>query len=257
MLSLFQIWSSFQSFVNTFQGGWYRPQTDFENAVNDISKLLWEDWTGQAEKSQEIKDHLASFLISNNLVVKSANSFYGTVAYPSSYGRFATARILVAGDGCIPCKTVDSGKCANDADFKTEQELTDEYYDTAKEREVLLIDTQRWASCLNHLTKCPTFENPKMLQTDTGFNVAPRKVSVVVLSFYKRPKDGTFRYTVASGNIQTGAGDQIVYNANQSTPLEWPDTVLNEFVIRLGERFGLFTRDQFVTLVSGQMKKTA
>ena len=256
MLSLFSIWNSFQAFINTSQSGFFRPQTDFQNACNDISNLLWEEWTGQAEKSQEIKDHLASFLKSKNLIVQSANSFYGTIDYPKDYGRFATATILVAGDGCVPCKTVDDGKCSN-GDFKTNEEITDEYYSRCVEHEILLVDTQKWASCLKHLTKCPTFENPKMKQINAGFQVAPRTVSVVVFNYYTKPKEGTFRYTVAPGNIQTGAGDQIIYDASASTPLEWPPTVINEFVIRLGERFGLFTRDQFVTAVSGQMKKTA
>lgn len=257
MLSLFTIWQSFSSFVNTFQGGWYRPQTDFEKACNDISNLIWEDWTGQAEKSQEIKDHLAPFLKPKNLIVKSANSFYGTIEYPKDYGRFATASILVAGDGCLPCKEVDDGKCSN-GDFKTPEEITDEYYDNAEERQVIEVDQQRWAACISHLTKCPTLDEPKMLQIGSGFNVAPRKVSVVVFNYYVRPKTATFKYTKAPGNIQTGAGDQIIYSpAPVSTELEWPPTVINEFVIRLGERYGLFSRDQFVTAVSGQMKKTA
>lgn len=261
MLSLFSIWKSFQAFVNTFQGGWYRPQTDFENACNDISNLIWEDWTGQAEKSQEIKDHLAPFLKSKNLIVTNANSFYGTISYPKDYGRFATATILVAGDGCIPCKTVDDGKCSDGTDFKTTEEISDEYYSKCEERQILLVDDQRWAACLTHLTKCPTFQNPKMRQMSTdkfnGFQVAPRTVSVVVFNYYTKPKNGTFKYTVASGNVQTGAGDQIIYSpAPSSTELEWPPTVINEFVIRLGERYGLFTRDQFVTAFSSQMKKT-
>ena len=257
MLSLYKIWQSFQSFANTFQGGWYRPETDFENACNDISNLIWEDLTGQAEKSQEIKDHLAPFLKSKNLIVKNANSFYGTIGYPKDYGRFATAKIIVVGDGCIPCGEVDDGKCDN-GDFKTQEEKTDDYFDRIKERPVIPVDDQRWAACLTHLTKCPTLDNPRMFQIDGGFNVAPRKVSVIVFNYYIKPSPATFKYKLAPGNIQTGAGDQMIYLPPPiSTDLEWPPTMINEFVIRLGERYGVFTRDQFMSGFSSQLKKSA
>lgn len=253
MLSLFTIWNSFQSYANTFQGSWYRPNSDFTPAVNDISKQLWELWTGQAEKSQEIKDHLQPFLISKNLVVNGASASFGLLNNPKDYGRFSSARIIVhKGDKCVPCPDVDNGSCEG---FKTQEEVTDEYFDKLKQFTVDLIDNQKWAGCLEHLTKQPTLRKPKMTQYDVGWKVAPRKVSVIVLDYYKKPKEGTFVYTITPGNPVTGAGDFLVYNDQQSQKLEWPETVINEFVIRLGERFGLYTRDQFVSAFSSQQKQ--
>lgn len=253
MLSLFKIWKSFQSYVNTFQGGWYRPSTDFEPAVNDISKQLWEDWTAQAEKSQEIKDHLSPFLKSGNYVVKAEKSTYGVLAYPKDYGRFSSARILVHNDTCVPCGDINGGLCEG-VDFKTQEEVTDEYFDNLTQSIVELVDNQKWQGCLNHLTKKPTLEKPKMTQYGKGWNVAPRKVSVVVLDYYTRPKEGTFSYTVAPPDVNTGAGDYFIYNEANSISLEWPETVLNEFVVNLGIRFSLFTRDQFVASIALQQK---
>jgi len=252
MLSLLQIWNSFQGYVNTFQGGWYRPNTDFQPAVNDISKQLWEDWTAQAEKSQEIKDHLAPFLKSKNSIVSSQTSTYGVLKYPDDYGRFSSARIILHNEKCVPCPDVDNGECEG---FQTQEEVTDQYFDNLTQVIVELVDNQKWAGCLNHLTKKPTLEKPKMTQYQSGWNVAPRKVSVIALDYYVRPKEGTFVYTVAPGDTNTGAGDYLIYNENLSVKLEWPETVLNEFVVRLGERFGLFTRDQFVTAVASQQKQ--
>lgn len=254
MLSLFTIWQSFQSFANTFQGSWYRPNTDFQPAVNDISKKKWEDWTGQAEKSQEIRDHLQPFLKPKNLIVKSANSAFGLIETPSDYGRFSSARIIINGEKCIPCAEVNGGKCEGSTGFETQEEVIDEYFDKIEESVVELIDNQRWAACMKHLTKKPTLAKPKMTEYDKGWRVAPRKISVIVLDYYTKPKEGTFKYTIAPADTNTGAGDYLVYDSANSTPLEWPETVLNEFVMELGVRFGLFTRDQFITAVSQQQK---
>lgn len=255
MISLYSIWSSFQSYVNTFQGSWYRPTTDFQPAVNDISKDLWNEETAKAEKSQEIKDNLAPFSRSKNLIVESQTSTFGLLKYPSDYGRLSSARIIVHNNTCIPCAEVNEGNCDN-GDFKTQEEVTDEYLDNITQYFVEVVDNQKWAACLNHLTKKPTLEKPKMTQYNTGWNVSPRKVSVVVLDYYVRPKEGTFNYTITPGNPITGEGDFLVYNDATSEKLEWPETMLPEFVVRLGERFGLFTRDQFVSAFSTQQKQT-
>lgn len=252
MLSLFKIWTSFQSYVNTFQGSWYRPISDFQPAVNDISMQLWENWTALLEKSQEIQDRLSPFKMSKNLVVNGATARYGELKFPKDYDRFSSARIIRHNDTCVPCPDVDGGACDG---FKTQEEVTDKYFDGLKESRVELVDNQRWAACLDHLTKKPTLEAPKMVQTKSGWNVAPRKVSVIVLDWYKRPKEGTFRYTITPGNPQTGAGDFLVYDDALSEKLEWEESIINEFIWRLGERFGLFTYNQFTAQISTQLKQ--
>jgi len=254
VLSLFTIWNSFQAYVNTFQGSWYRPNTDFQKAVNDISKMLWERWTSQAEKSQEIRDHLQPFLKSKNFIVKPQKATYGLLETPKAYGRFSAARIIVnKTNECVPCKGIDDGKC-NNGDFKTQEEITDDYFDNIEEIPIELIDNQRWGACLDHLTKKPTLKKPKITEYENGWKVAPRKISVIVLDYYVRPKEGTFKYTIADGDTNTGAGDYLIYDDNASQKLEWSETVLNEFVIELGLRFGLYTKDQFITAVSQQQK---
>src|SRR5438105_5880762 len=219
MIDLFDLYKSFKSYVNTFQGGWFRPQTDFQQACNDTSNELWEMWTRQAEKSQEIVDNLAPFLKSKNILVKPKYTYYGTFAPPAEYGRYASARIIVHGSACLPCKDVDNGDC-EELVLKEKEAVEQKYYESICERQIDKIDDQRWGAVCEHLTKQPTLLNPKITQIDGGFKVSPRNVSVVVLDFYVRPKVSTFRYTIAPGNIQTGAGDEIIYNKNLSEPLE-------------------------------------
>jgi hypothetical protein len=254
MIDSFDLYNSFRSVSNTFTGGWFRLQTDFIVSVNDISNELWELWTAQAEKSQEIKDNLFPFLVSKNLIVKAQNINYGTFLPPPDYGRYASARVLHVNEHCVPSMEVDKGKCSN-GKFKSDADLAKDYYDNVTEVDVEMIDNQRWGSVLKHLTKKPSLNRPKINQINNGFRVAPREVSVTVFYYYTRPLPATFLYTIAPGNTDTGAGDDLIYNKAQSTPLQWPSTVVNEFVWRLGERYGVFTRQEFMATYSGQKIK--
>jgi hypothetical protein len=69
---------------------------------------------------------------------------------------------------------------------------------------------------------------------------------VIVLDYYRQPKTATFLYTPSPGDEQTGAGDDIVYS-DTSQSLEWPFNMRDEFLIGLGEAYGVFTREQFLT----------
>lgn len=255
MIDLFDLYKDFGSRVNIQQGGWFRPQTDFVNACNVISNELWEHYTNMAEKSQEVKDNLFPFLKSKNIIVDN-KGIYGTFPSPKEYGRFATARIIVTEDHCVPCKEVDNGSCTN-GDFKTPEELTEDYYDTVTQYEVDLVDTNKWAAMNQHKTKKPTILSPKIRQVNGVFQVAPRKVSVIVLDYYVKPKNATFEYTNAPGNVQTGAGDQIIYNQKDSKPLEWPETMRGQFLDRLQTVYSQFTRDQMLAQLNNQPKKQA
>lgn len=261
MIDLYDLYQSFTSYVNTYVGGWFRPQSDFTAACNDISYKLFVKWTGLAEKSQEAKDNLFPFLVSKNMIVTQKGA-YGTFAPPTAnattkaYSRFAAARIIVAGDACVPCNEVDDGQCAN-GNFKTPDQLAQDYYDTVKQVEVKLIDDKKWAAVMVHPTKGPTMAAPKMRQINTLFEVAPRTVSVIVLDYYRLPVIATFVYTTTPGNIDTGSGDAIVYDSAKSVKLEWDGSLRDEFLIELGSRYGLFTRDNFVSNVTAQQKQTA
>ncbi len=254
MLSLFQIWSSFQTVYNTSQNSFFRPQTDFKQQVNDISKELWDKWTRMSEKDQQIRDFLSPFLISKNILVEPRNSYYGFLKKPTNYGRFGSARIWTLDDQCVPCAEVDNGKCKG---WQSKEEVNEKFYENIKEAQIDLVDEQRWAACLEHLTKMPTLKRPKMTQIDDGWRVAPRTVSVVAFDWYKIPKEGTFNYTLVAGDPQTGAGDYIQYDAASSTPLEWPETVLNYFVWYLGSRYGLFTQNAMILQFAEQQKLKA
>lgn len=254
-INMFSLWQSFMTAVNTAQGGFYRPQTDFQQKVNDISRELWVEWTNEAEKSQEARDNLIYFLQSQNIKVDRAQANYGLFSPPANYGRLASIRIIVTGDNkTVPSKDVNDGKCDG---IESQEEINEKYYSEMSEVTVQMIDNMRWGSMLEHPKKGPSMKYPKATQIDKGFKVAPRDISVVRFDYYVEPEEAVFGYTLAAGDRQTGAGAQIIYNQAKSKDLPWPDTVRNEFIIRLGVSFGVFTRDQFLTQISTQQKMTA
>lgn len=255
-IDIYDLYNDFNAWVNSFQGGFFPPQSIFTRVTNIASLALWKKWTRQGEKSQEIKDNLFPFLVSQNIITKAANSYYATVDQPDNYGRFATAKILLAGDNntCVPDQSVNNGTCMN-GDLTTDQQLAEDYYDTVTEAEIEMIDNQRWSSMLKHLTKFPTFEKPKITQINNGFKVAPREVSVVVFNYYVKPQDAFFAYTVAAGNLQTGAGNQIIYNKNQSTQLQWPTTAKEDLLEELKLVYIGYTRDGLFQQINSIQKR--
>ncbi len=190
------------------------------------------------------------FLISKNIIVSPRNTYYGFLEQPKNYDRWASARVWSIKEQCVPCPDVDNGKCKG---YKNQEEVNEEYYANIKESVVDLIDEQRWAACLSHLTKMPTLTKPKMTQIDNGWKVTPRTVSIIVLDYYKQPRDGEFKYTVVPGNPQTGAGDFIQFDPT-SLPLEWPDSVLNYFLWKLATRYGLFIGNTFLSQFAKQQE---
>jgi len=257
MIDPYELYNRFASKVNTYQGGFFRIQTDFERAANDINMELWKEYTAVAEKTQEITDYLAPFTRTKNIIVKKYNSSYGFAEYPSElkeiYARFSNATIRVKKnkkiEETVPCESVDGGRCIGQEDEIEQQRKTDEYYDSLIERPVELIDNSRWAACLEHETKHPTLNDPKMRQADKGFWVAPRQISVITLTYYVEPQYVKINYTLAPGNVQTGDGDQIIYQPSKDNQFQWSPTLINKFLDRLKDKFAEFTRDQVLAQI--------
>ena len=249
MIDLFDLYNRFCSDNNTFQGGFVRPERDFERLVNSISQEIWNEWTAQAEKTQEIDDNLAVFLKPVNIIVGAASGNFGIAQYPKDYGRYSVARVLMHKGECYCDTSKDSyenGECSKKGTAETDiekQQRIEKYKDGISEVLCTKVESSRWASMLVHKTKCPTVENPGITQFEGGFKVAPRQVSVVVLDYYVKPKYAKFIFTISPGNPQTGAGDLMIYNEPASGKLEWPDTMIPFFLDKLREAYARYTRD--------------
>lgn len=251
-IGVFSLWQDFDSAVNTSINGWFRPESDFIRAVNEISIKIWNRLTNDAEKSQEAKDKLFPYLMSKNIPVENQSIYYGIAKKPSGYGRFASARVVVHADSTLPSKEVNNGRCEG---LKSKEEIKDEYYDNIKEYRVQMIDNQRWSAYCEHLTKGPTIEKPGITQVNDSFKVAPRKVSVIVIDYYVEPKKATFNYTLSVGVPETGSGDQIIFNPTGNQDLEWPESVRNEFLEELKTWYATYSRDQLLSNINAQSKQ--
>lgn len=247
MISPFKLYNIFCAEVNTYQGGFFRPERDFINAVNRISYDLWDRWTAQAEKSQEITDELAPFTKSVNIIVQQTKQAFNLLKYPIDYARFSSARILLHENETIEdcnCETWDGEKYCERAETEEQkQERINKYKDGIVESQVYKIDNSRWSAILTHRNKRPTFEDPAMTQVDSGFKVAPHDVSVIVLDYFVKPREATFVYTNAPGNVDTGAGDYLIYNENASVKLQWNETMIPYFIDELRKVYSRYTRD--------------
>ena len=254
MIDIYSLWLDFQSDNNTSQNGFVRPNTDFVRAVNDISIKLWNKYVEESQRSQSGRDKMFPFLRSKNIPVGSAGTYYGVAKKPADYGGFASASIVIHQDKTYPSKEIDGGKCEG---WKGEslEELQDEYLDNVKTSQAVMIDNQRWDSFCTHKTKGPTFERPGITQVNNEFKVAPRKVSVIAINYYVLPKEAVFNFTVSPGSVQTGSGDQIIYNKTGSTQLEWPEQMKEEFTEELKAWYLNYTQNWVGSNISAQQKQ--
>lgn len=255
MIDPFDLWKKFCSDNNTFQGGFFRPDRDYQENLNAISLDAFATFTAMDEKAQQIEDWLAPFAKTVNIIVTPGAGNYGVAKYPAApnpnpYEAYKAARSLQYKDKCM-CEdgaeifSVDSeGKCAKATETEIQkQERVERYKAGIFEATITKVPSSKWSATLEHETKCPTFESPKITQFDEGFKVAPRSVSVMVLDYYKKPKAAKFAYTIAPGNPQTGAGDYLVYDLANSVPLEWPQSMIPYFLDKLQQIYAKFTRD--------------
>lgn len=254
MIDLYlDLWPAFNSMVNNYQGGWFRPQSDFEKQVNKISLEIWKDYTEQADKTQNIIDELSVFLKSINMMVEQTKNSFGIVKLPKDYGRYSSARIIVYNEETLPDSSLETcdcngkiEKCGANETEEERKEREEKYKNNISEKGLYKIANSRWGSILEHRTKKPTLDNPAITQYDGGFKVAPRNLSVVILDYYIEPKYAKFVYTVSLGNTITGQGDTIVYNQQLSGKLEWNKTMIPEFVDRLCKVYGIYTREPLI-----------
>lgn len=258
MIDLFDLYNQLNSEVNSYQGGFIRPQMDFERQVNAISLKFWNDLTEQADKTNEIQDELNPFRRSVNLIVSPTSNGFGKMSYPKGYGRYSSARILVAGEETFPdtdLQTCDCNGKAIDPNERKESEFEKEariekYKDSITEVPIWKIANGKWGSILQHKTKKPTLSVPAITQYDEGFKVAPRNVSVIVLDYYILPEPAVFAYTISPGNTITGQGDTIIYNKESSKPLQWSESMIPRFLNELKLKYGIYTRDQLMIQAS-------
>lgn len=253
-IDLFKVYQALMSEVNVQQGGQIRPVSDFMRWYNAISLELYREKVADAGINQQNNDDLAPFLEHINIVVQTVNGQYGLIPYPADYDAFSNLKVLRPKDGTTcGCNNkypiLDKGKCVQiqDPDYaEMEQKFS---ASNLAEFTINTVDNQQWANCLSHDTKGPTFEQPKATQYSNGFQIAPAGISIVVLDYFRTPREAVFAYTIDPTT------DTIIYDPTNSIQLEWSSILENEFLTRLGKKYGLHVRDSETFQMANENKK--
>lgn len=262
MIDAFDLYNDFVSRVNTFQGGSFSFNQDFVSNVNAIMFDIWERETKNARKSRESKDNVIAFHVSKNIIIpNSPFSRYSILPLPPDYGKFSSMRIVLSTTTItennvvcttIPDTSIDKGKCFDGKKLKVIPIAQTNTSTQISEISLEEINDDQWSGCLQHKTKYPKVSNPKMVQIDGSFQIAPKAISVVVFSYYKMPAPITVSVQYTSGDNQYGEGDEVIYTATPASQILFPLNLKNEFLWRLGTIYGYFTRSQFLAELANQ-----
>ena len=254
-IDLFNLLQTLWSQCNVQQGGQIRPEQDFQNWVNAISEELFKKYVGEFQLNQQVTDQLKPFHYRVNVNVTPQPGYpYDLVVLPSNYEYLAGLRFLKQKDentcGYLPgIPLIDcDGNCMSVTDPDYIAMIAKFAGQNLIESTINVIDTARWGSCLAHLRKGPTWDNPKATQYSGGFQIAPKGITSVVVDYFKAPTPAVFAYTY-------GADDIIVYNPGGSTQLEWSKVVINEFIIRLMKKYGAAVREDSFYQMANEDKK--
>jgi hypothetical protein len=96
---------------------------------------------------------------------------------------------------------------------------------------------------MEHPTKGPTYNSPKATQSGSGFFIAPKGLTTVVLDYYRTPRQAIFGYTL-------GAGDIVIYDPSTSQQLEWSNNMQNLFMDELKKIYAIHVNDQSIYQMS-------
>ncbi len=242
MIDVFDLWQTLMSTVNAQQNGLVRPW-DFTNWTNAISMKFFQDRVNQFGKAQTNTDELSPFTKYKNIMVQDQSGQpFGIAAYPEDYVYYANSSILRQNGtnlcGCRPETDIidGDGKCIayTDPDYAAmEAKFAGS---NLVEVQILPIEVKNWPGALDHKTKAPSFRKPAMTQYDTGFKIAPKDISLIILSYFVNPVACVFAYTV-------DANDTIIYDEDASVQLQWPISMKEEFIKALVAKYMTYTRD--------------
>jgi hypothetical protein len=256
-LDLFDVWQSLLTLANVSQNGQI-PPTTFANWMNAINVELFRDKFSDYELMQQCSDEVKlPFLVTASIVVTSAGgASYGVAPYPANYEYFSSAKVMrqrdeKAAKNNEPLPDIDGdGQCHKytDPDYAA---LAIKYAgDHLITKTVNLVDNQRWEDCLDHDTKGPTYDNPKMTQFSGGFKIAPAGVQLLLIDYLKTPQPCVFAYTISSDDI-------LIYNASGSTQLQWSNIMKEEFLSRLLKKYAILIGDENMFQMGENERKTA
>lgn len=259
-LDIFDIWQKLMSMANTQQQGFIRPDINFTNWYNSVSNELFTSLAMDFGKSYQLSDKLAPFLVTANVIVNPQPGLpYDLLTLPNNFEYFTSARVI---------RQRNEQRCMLSPEYPIVDgsgqfvQFVDPYFANVAQNyaanniievDVKLVDNQRWGGYMQHVTKKPTWDSPKVTEiaSITGnkmLKVAPKGIQSIVLDYLRTPRKAVFSYTIDSN-------DNIIYDSSGSVQLEWSNTLENEFLERLMKKYAVYVREMGVYQVSEQNLK--
>jgi hypothetical protein len=248
MIHLFQLYERFIARVNTHQGGHASPHRKFMSWVKDINIELFQEYYKAYEKSKDISDKITPFYQSFNVVIEGVpGQMYDLVRRPDGYSRIGSIRVYrrgqqacgISGNTTIDCNC-NEAHCPSLIDADEAAQFEQAQDDQIQEVEVVRVDSARWSALAKRQTKGASFDAPKCTLFDEGFKIAPKRLGVVVVDFFRLPVEPVFNYKIINQGTEI---EQIQFVEAGSVHLEWDATLMPEFLARLETMYGTFIRN--------------
>ena len=238
--------------VNVQQNGQIPPSV-FNTWYNEVSDWYFRYLAEQFQLSQIISDFLSPFIVPTNvLITDQRGQNFGIGKYPADYEFLLNLTLL---------RQLEENTCFANQDLPIidgngeSKKYTDPDFAQMKinfaganieEKQLTLVDVQRWPACLNHITKGPTWKDPKATQYQGGFKVAPKGITTIVMTYLKTPVKSVFAFTISTDDI-------AIYDASGSTQLEWSEQVMPIFLAKLVTNYGLYVDDPNIVKMGEDM----
>ena len=238
----YDTWLKLQQRVNVQQNGQIPPSV-FNGWYNEVSLILFKKYAENFQTNQIMSDLMSPFERYVNVLISSVTGQnWGLAKYPPDYEYFINSAILrqKEEDTCFCNKDfpiIDgNGKSQKYTDPDFAQMRVNFAGANVEEEVINLVDASRWSACLNHHTKGPTYNSPKMTQFQSGFKVAPKGITSIVLAYWKTPQPSIFNYTISAQDI-------LIYDPLTSQQLEWSEQAQPLFLDEMEKMYAMYVNE--------------
>lgn len=272
MIDIFALWERFRGEVNTWQQGFARPE-DFTGWLQDEAAVYHTELFAEWEKNRTVDSVLAlPFHKSMNLILTAAfGKPYDTAVFPSDYGYLDSVKVFARPEkkvGCLACNEAGGmlNVCGNSGKELSDKEVCDMLDDPEaiekakknagadlKECPAEKVTTDRWSAANDHPTRKVEFSSPLITIHQGGFKIAPKKLAVVQLNYFKKPGKYQLPYTA-------GANDTFVYQpgnlgAGFTNIVEFEEQSIKILLQRIAKRYAKFTGNDALFAMSENENK--
>lgn len=250
MINIFELYQALQGRVNSHQGGHIKP-SNFVQWAHETQMNIYRERIADFQKTQLISDDITGFLQSANVLLKNvAGSGWDLITKSPEYGNYASSRIIKKGGVSVACNGLEDFDC--DGNKITGEKKCGRYVDPDEaeiaiqqagkndcELPIELVDNSRWSAICTHPRKKVTCASPKMTQYGSGFKIAPKGCATsIIMDFFKVPTKPVFNFIIINPQSE---GEYIQFVPAGSVNLDWPESLLPEFLSRLMNKYAAFT----------------